>query len=86
MTGAPKIASSSNLENYADRLKLPTNLDRGYQQAAHAYNSQRTNTRFLARRGDNMAVQVAAKRGFDGGLYYGGAAGFVSAIYARKVS
>jgi hypothetical protein len=33
-----------------------------------------------------MAVQVAALRGFDGGLLYGGAAGFVSAIYARKVS
>jgi len=25
-------------------------------------------------------------RGFDGGLYYGGMAGFVSAIYYRKVS
>jgi hypothetical protein len=33
-----------------------------------------------------MAVKVAAMRGFDGGLLYGGAAGFVSAIYARKVS
>jgi len=40
----------------------------------------------LGRRGDMMAVQVAAMRGFDGGLLYGGIAGFVSAIYSRKVS
>ena len=86
MTGGGKIASSSNLENYADRLNLPTNLDRGYQAAALAYNTQRTNSLFLGKRGDMMAVQVAAQRGFDGGLYYGGAAGFVSAIYYRKVS
>jgi hypothetical protein len=33
-----------------------------------------------------MAVQVAARRGFDGGLYYGAGVGFASAIYARKVS
>lgn len=33
-----------------------------------------------------QAVQVAALRGIDGGLYYGGMAGFVSAVYYRKVS
>ena len=86
MTGPPKTSSSSNLENYGDKLKLPTNIDKNYQAAAQAYNTQRTNRRFLATRGDMMAVQVAAMRGFDGGLIYGGAAGFLSAIYARKVS
>jgi hypothetical protein len=39
MTGPPKIASSSNLENYGDKLKLPTNIDRNYQAAAQAYNT-----------------------------------------------
>jgi|APCry1669190327_1035288.scaffolds.fasta_scaffold95684_1 hypothetical protein len=86
MTGGGNIESSGNAEKMIENLKLPANFDRNYQSAALAYNQEKTNRSFLARKAEMQSVYHAAWRGVDGGLYYGTGAGFVSAIYSRKIS